>query len=48
MLAKPAIAIGVMLASAPPAIIMSASPARMWRSALPMAWAPVAQAETVA
>ena len=46
-LPKPASAIGVMVASLPPATITSASPARMRRSASPIACAPEAHAETV-
>ena len=46
--AKPAMVMGVMVASAPPASIMSASPWRMWRAASPMAWADEAHADTVA
>jgi hypothetical protein len=48
MAANPAMVMGVTVASAPPANIMSASPCRMWRAALPIACADVAQAETVA
>ncbi len=45
---KPAIVSGVMVASAPPAIIRSASPRSMVRVASPMAWALEEHAETVA
>ena len=48
MLEKPAMVSGVMVASAPPAIIMSASPRWMMRNASPMAWALDEHAETVA
>ena len=48
MLAKPPIAIGVTVASAPPVIMMSASPYWMERNASPIACALVAQADTVA
>src|SRR6266436_2346112 len=41
---KPAMVRGMMMASAPPAIITSASPRWMIRKASPMAWLPVAQA----
>ena len=37
---------GVMVASAPPAMMASARPSRMCSMASPMAWEPVAQAET--
>ncbi len=48
MLAKPPIAIGVTVASAPPVIMTSASPYWIVRNASPIACALVAQAETVA
>ena len=48
MLAKPPIAIGVTVASAPPVIITSASPYWMVRKASPIACALVAHADTVA
>ena len=48
MLAKPPIAIGVTVASAPPQSITSASPYWMVRKASPIACALVAQADTVA
>src|SRR5438034_8422221 len=41
---KPAIVSGMMMASAPPAIMTSASPRWMSRRASPIAWLPVAQA----
>ncbi len=44
---KPAIDNGVMAASAPPAIIMSAMPRWMSRNDSPMAWADDAHADTV-
>ena len=43
---NPATPIGVMLASAPPATITSASPYWMVRNASPMEWVPVAHAVT--
>jgi hypothetical protein len=43
---KPAMPIGQMAASAPPATMMSASPYLIIRAASPIAWAPVAQAVT--
>ncbi len=43
---KPLMPSSVMVASAPPVIIMSTSPCWMWRIDSPMAWLPVAQAET--
>ena len=46
--AKPPTVASWMLASTPPAIIMSASPRRIVSQASPRAWPPVAQAETVA
>ena len=46
MALKPPMPSGVIAASAPPQIITSASPRWTQRSASPMAWAPVAQAET--
>ena len=48
MLAKPPIAMGETAASEPPAIMTSASPYWMVRKASPMAWPPVAQADTTA
>ena len=48
MFAKPPIAIGVTVASAPPVIMMSASPYWMARNASPIACALVAHADTVA
>ena len=45
---KAAIASGVTQASLPPAIMAVASPRRMASKASPIAWAPEAQAETVA
>jgi len=48
MLAKPPIAIGVTVASAPPLMMMSASPYWMVRNASPIACALVAHADTVA
>jgi hypothetical protein len=48
MLAKPPIAIGVTVASAPPVMMMSASPYWMQRKASPIACALVAHADTVA
>ena len=47
MLAKLASASGVIAASAPPAIIRSASPCWMMRNASPTAWPLVAHADTV-
>jgi hypothetical protein len=47
MRAKAAVASGVMTASLPPVTTASASPWRMSRSAMPIAWAPAAQADTV-
>ncbi len=44
---KPAMDSGVTAASAPPAIITSASPLWIKRNASPIAWADEAQAETV-
>src|SRR6266850_3987305 len=43
---KPAMVMGTMMASAPPAIITSASPRSMILAASPMAWLPVAHAVT--
>ncbi len=43
---KPAIVSGTIMASAPPAIMMSASPRSMILKASPIAWLPVAQAVT--
>ena len=48
MAAKPPTPSGVMAASAPPAIIASASPRWMMRKASPMEWAEVVQAVAVA
>ena len=48
MLQNPPRMSSVMQASAPPARITSASPRRTISAASPMAWAPVAQAETTA
>ena len=45
---NPAIPIGTIAASAPPAIIATHSPRRIVSNALPMASAPEEQAETVA
>src|SRR5262245_169993 len=45
---NPAMVSGTMMASAPPAIITSASPRSMRRMASPSAWLPVAQAVTTA
>ena len=48
MAVKPATPRGVMGYSAPPAIMMSASPRWMMRVESPMAWVPVAQAVQLA
>ena len=48
MEANPPTLIGVMAASAPPAIMTSASPRWMILKLSPMAWAPVAQAVALA
>ncbi len=48
MLLNPATASGVMAASAPPVIMVSAVPCWIRRKASPMAWADEAHAETVA
>jgi len=45
---KPAMVSGTTMASAPPAIITSASPRWIRRKASPSAWLPVAQAVTTA
>ena len=47
MLLKPAMAVGVSGASAPPAMTTSARPSAIMRAAFPMAWVPAAQAVTV-
>src|SRR3954463_10832623 len=47
MLPKPAMAVGVMAASLPPASITSQRPMGMSRAALPTEWVPAAQAVTV-
>ena len=47
MASKPPMPSGVMVASVPPAIIASASPRWMIREASPMAWSPVAHADTI-
>ena len=46
MAAKPAMPMGTMVASEPPARKASASSSRIMRQASPMAWQAVAQAET--
>ena len=46
-LAKPAMAVGVMAASDPPASMTSASPYWIMRPASPMAWVPVVHAVTI-
>src|SRR5438067_3294949 len=48
MLMKPATITGTIAASVPPAIMASASPRRTVSNASPMAWPPVAQADTTA
>ena len=44
---KPASASGVSVDSLPPVITLSASPQAIRRAAMPIAWAPAAQADTV-